>query len=185
MISNCLSAPTSQSQLCVFLPWKRRIINPTCICAWYNFIGPSKISLLSFCKKRSREKNISLLRRQHGTNFVENVHRINLKQVDHNHKRENNSLYLGALHIPRVVSLCFCFNRTASVWIWPFLVTSTIARRRRRRNMRTGVWTCANMADNFTGWRCSRSGAWSFANFVSTIKYSRLWDVNTRSTAHL
>lgn len=160
---------------------------PTCICAWYNFIGPSKISFLSFCKKISGQKNISLLRWSHSTNFVENFHRtsFNLTQVGRNRKRENNTLYLGALHTPRVVSLCFCFNRTSSVWILRLFVASTIARRRRRRNMRTGVWTCANMADNFTWWRCSWSGAWSFANFVSTIKHSRLWDVYARSTAHL
>lgn len=183
---NCIAA-ASQPALYIFAFRKRRIKNRTCICAWYNFMGPSKTSFLSFYNRNIQTKNI--------TEFVSKKEQISGKMSAKQFLIANRSRPLSpngkitvvylVIHSTRVVCLSFCFDRTASVWILPLFVNSTIARWWWRRNMRTRVGACANMADNLTGWRWTWSGAWSFANVVSTIKYSRLWDVYARSTAHL
>lgn len=73
MISNLHRSRESQPALYIFAFRKRRIINRTCICAWYNFMGPSKTSFLSFYNRNIQTKNINGICEQEGTNFEENV----------------------------------------------------------------------------------------------------------------
>lgn len=183
----CIAA-ASHSQLCIFLLLEKDElwIVPAFVLDITSWV-PAKLPFSHSIIEISKQK-IS-------TEFVSKKEQISRKMSAKQFLIGNRSRPLSpngkitvfylVIHSTRVVRLSFCFDRTASVWILPLFDNSTIARWWWRRNMRTRVGACANMADNLTGWRWSWSGAWSFANVVSTIKYSRLWDVYARSTAHL